>query len=635
MPAPSDSFPAGGPWPPKDLHHLAEVSSTVVGPVGRPADDTSPPEAGQRKLSDPPPSVVAMTASPNPQPSFDDLGTALPVVTFVVVDLETTGSTADDTVTEIGAVKVRGGEILGEFGTLVNPRRHIPPLISVLTGITDTMVAEAPTLPQALPAFMQFAEGAVLVAHNASFDTGFLRRACLELGYAWPNPAVVDTVTLARSVLLRDEVPNCRLGTLARHFRSPVTPNHRALQDARATVDVLHALIERIGNLGVTTLEDLLEFTRQVSPQRRAKRSWASDLPTEPGVYCFVADWPETQGVRREVLYVGKSRNLRTRVRTYFTASEKRSRMDEMVRVATGVETTVCRTPLEADVLELRLIAAHSPRYNRRSKFPEKQSWLKLTREPFPRLSLVARVADDGATYFGPFGRRASAEASMLAILDAFPLRQCTARLSLKGGGTPCALAGLGRCSSPCDLTISPDAYADVADAVRRACTHDVRPVLIAARGRLASLVQQQRYEEAGILTGRLETYARAALRRQRILSLAGCPQIVAACRAELGWEIHVIRHGRLAAAALARPGEVPQAVARDAVLVAEQVQPSVGGLPSATIEETERIADWLERPGVRLIEIEGDWAWPLHIGLSEGDLARHAAGGQDTTMPP
>ena len=560
------------------------------------------------------------------QPTIDELGTPLAAVTFCVVDLETTGGGVDDTVTEIGAVKVRGGALLGEFQTLVNPRTHIPPLIAVLTGITDSMVADAPRLGAVLPSFLEFAAGCVLVAHNAGFDTGFLKRACAQHGYPWPNPAVVDTVALARQALLRDEVRNHKLATLATHFRAETTPNHRALTDARATVTVLHGLLERVGNLGVHTVEDLLEFTRRVSPQRRAKRTWASGLPASPGVYWFVADGRDAAGrPRRQVLYVGKSRNLASRVRSYFTAAETRPRMDEMVRVASGVEHLVCDTELQAEVLELRLIAAHAPRYNRRSKFPERKVWLKLTREPFPRLSIVRACLDDGAHYFGPFGRRAAAEAVQAALYDAFPIRQCTTRLSAKKPSGSCVLAELGKCCAPCELAVTPEQYGRVVEGVLSCLTSDIRPVLTAARGRLSTLVAGERFEEAAVLTERLTGFARSAVRHHRVASLVRCPQIVAARHDDAGWEIHVVRHGRLAAAARARPGEVPQAVARAAVAAAEQVPTPTGPQPSAITEETERIAAWLERPGVRLIEIEGEWSWPLHIGLAEGDLARHA----------
>ena len=406
---------------------------------------------------------VSGSAARPAQDSFEDLGRPLSEVTFCVVDLETTGGSEQDAITEFGAVKVRGGEVLGEFQTLVNPRAHIPALIAVLTGITNQMVAAAPPLRSVLPAFLEFAQGSVLVAHNSPFDVGFLRRGCLELDYRWPGFPVVDTAALARQILLRDEVPNCKLGTLAAHFHTEVSPNHRALSDAQATVEVLHRLLERVGNLGVDTFEDLHEFTRKVSTQRRAKRTWAADLPEQPGVYFFVADDRAESGQGdaspprrpREVLYVGKSGNIRRRVRSYFTAAEKRPRIDEMVRVATGVEAHPCDTGLQADVIELRMIAAHAPRYNRRSKFPDRQHWLKITVEPYPRLSLVREIRDDGATYFGPFARRQVADEVMMALYDAFPIRQCTPRLPIRPTGHACALAGMGRCAAPCDGTSS------------------------------------------------------------------------------------------------------------------------------------------------------------------------------------
>ena len=578
-------------------------------------------------MSEGPPTVRFMT-SPLLQPSFEDLGRPLVTTPFVVVDLETTGAGADASITEIGAVRVCGGEVEGEFQTLVNPHAHIPPLVSVLTGITDAMVADAPRIDQVIPPFLEFARGAVLVAHNAGFDVGFLKRACAAQELPWPGFGVLDTVALARGVLLRDEVPNVKLATLARHFRVAEAPNHRALTDARATVTVFHKLLERVGNLGVTSVEDLLEFTRGVSPERRAKRTWATRVPAAPGVYQFVADLPGRDGVtRRQVLYVGKSVNLRSRVGSYFTAAEKRPRMEEMVRLATGVETTVCRTALEAEVLELRLIAAHAPRYNRRSKFPERQQWIKLTDEPFPRLSLVRKVADDGACYFGPFSRRATAEQAMLAVYEAFPIRQCTGRLSERRPTTRCALGDLGRCVAPCDGTITRADYHHLTDAVRAGLSIDVRAVVTAPRSRLAHLVAAERFEEAERLTERLRTFVRASTRARRIGALAGCAQLVAVRRTETGWDVHVVRYGRLAAATSARPGENVPGVARDAVAAADQVERPVPGLPAATIEETERIAAWLETPGVRLIDVEGEWSWPLHGAIDEANLPRLALG--------
>jgi len=558
------------------------------------------------------------------QASFDDLGTHLSQVTFCVVDLETTGGAETDMITEVGAVKVRGGEVLGEFQTLVNPKAHIPPLIAVLTGITNQMVANAPGLGHVLPSFLAFAHGTVLVAHNAPFDVGFLRRACEACEYSFPRWPVVDTAALARQILLRDEVPNCRLATLARHFHATITPNHRALTDAQATVEVFHGLLERVGNLGVHTIEDLAEFSRKVSPQRRAKRTWAAALPAVPGVYLFVAE----HGEQRRILYVGKSKNIRGRVRNYFTAAEKRPRIDEMVRLATGVEAVPCLTQLQADVTELRLIGSSAPRYNRRSKFPERTQWIKITDEPFPRLSMVRVVRDDGATYFGPFTRRKSAEDVTLAIYDGFPIRQCTPRLSSSAAISACALAGMGRCAAPCDGTISRDGYREIVEAVRAALSLDARPAVLSVQARLQRLIRQQRFEEAAIIRRRLEALTRTAARFHRIRSLAACAEIVAVRKVELDWEIHVIRYGRLAGAGRATPREVPQAVARAVRLTSETVAKPPDPLPAAGIEETERIADWLEQPGIRLIDITGDWMWPLHAVLDHEALVQYALGG-------
>ena len=198
-----------------------------------------------------------------------ELGEAeLSRVEFAVVDLETTGwSPGAAAITEIGAVRVRGGQRWGErqgefvrqgeFASLVNPGMPVPPGIADLTGITDWMLAAAPRLGAVLPGLLEFARGCVLVAHNAPFDLGFLVAGCGDCGLAWPGFTVLDTVMLARQVMDPDEVPDCKLGTLAGFFRARTAPNHRALADARATADVLGWLIRRLAHRGIRTLNQL------------------------------------------------------------------------------------------------------------------------------------------------------------------------------------------------------------------------------------------------------------------------------------------------------------------------------------------------------------------------------------------
>jgi len=200
---------------------------------------------------------------------------SLSETTFVVVDLETTGGSPKNgcAITEIGAVKIRGGELLGELQSFVNPLAHIPVYITELTGITDLMVANAPIIDEVLPTFLEFcgsSDETVLVAHNAPFDIGFLTAAAADCDIDWPEYIVVDTARLARVLLGRDEVPNCKLGTLAIFFNTEVKPTHRALDDAQTTVDVLYGLLERSGSLGITTLQGLLEKSR--TRQKRAPK---------------------------------------------------------------------------------------------------------------------------------------------------------------------------------------------------------------------------------------------------------------------------------------------------------------------------------------------------------------------------
>ncbi len=560
------------------------------------------------------------------QGTFDELGTPLCEVTFVVVDLETTGgSPTRCAITEIGAVKVRGGHVLGEFQTLVDPGEPIPAFIQVLTGITDAMVSSAPRLSVALPAFLEFADDAVLVAHNAPFDIGFLRAGAAELGLGWTGPKVLDTVQLARQLVSRDEAPNRKLATLAALFGAQQSPDHRALHDARATVDVLHALIGRVGNLGVMTLDELLSFNTRVSPAQRRKRHLAEHLPSSPGVYLF-------KDAHGRVLYVGTSRDIRRRVRTYFTASEHRTRMGQMVALAQSVTAVECATPLEAQVRELRLIAEHDPRFNRRSRRPGSRPWVKLTAEPFPRLAIVRSIRADGATYAGPFPGRRAAELAIAALHEALPLRRCTTPIR-RTPGTACALAEMGRCGAPCAHRQSREEYARVAGQASLALAGDGRGVVSTLEERLSFLASAERYEEAAITRDRLLALLRGAARSQRIAPLAAIPELIAARREPMGgWEIVSVRHGRLAGCMLTPRGADPMPHIAMLRLTAEVVTSRILPAPAATCEETELIAAWLERAEVRLVQVDGEWSSPaygasgtrtrLELGARTGTLA-------------
>lgn len=208
--------------------------------------------------------------------SVDDKSRRLNETTFVVLDLETTGASphVGAGITEIGAVKVRGGKVIGIFESFINPGESIPTYITALTGITNEMVLHAPPIELALPTLLEFLgheDESVLVAHNAPFDLGFLKTAAQSHEYPWPKYQVLDTLKLARHLLTRDEVRDCKLSTLAQFFDTPIQPTHRALDDAHCTVAVLHGLFERVGSFDVDTLEKLLAFLADKKKRLREK----------------------------------------------------------------------------------------------------------------------------------------------------------------------------------------------------------------------------------------------------------------------------------------------------------------------------------------------------------------------------
>jgi DNA polymerase-3 subunit epsilon len=560
-----------------------------------------------------PPSALAAT-----QLSLSDLGTQLSDCVFVIVDLETTGGAGIDAgITEIGAVKVHGGEVIGEFTTLVNPGSPIPPFIATLTGITDSMVSGSPGVQTAVSMFLDFAGECVFVAHNAPYDIGFLKGACTKFEIAWPNNKVIDTVRIARLALHRDEVRNCKLATLSSFFRTEVQPTHRAFDDARATTDVMHRLFERLGNYGVHTLEDLNAFTSRVSDVQRNKKGLADGLPAKPGVYIF----EDPQG---RPLYIGTSKNIRNRVRTYFTAAETRRRMSEMIEIAQQVRPIVCSTILEAKIRELRLIVSEQPRYNRRSRAADSVSWVKLTAEPAPRLIITKEIKDDsefGARYIGPFTSRGAANSVIDVINGTIALRTCTSKIAAQPRTNipGCVRAELGKCAAPCTREHDRELYLQVVNHAGVSMSGSTSTVVAHITKLMETLAAAERFEEAAMWREALGNYVNAVFRTERLRWIATTSELVAAQNTiDGGWEIHVIRYGRLAAAGVVEPGFDPWPHVAALVASAEFVEPGIEPAPAGVTEEAFDLLRWLESDGVRLVASSHDLSMPIDCGGKE-----------------
>ena len=534
------------------------------------------------------------------QRSFDELGTPLHDATFCVLDLETTGgSRADDMITEIGVVKVRGGECLGTFHTLVNPGRAIPPQITMLTGLTDAVVATAPRIESVLGSLVDFLGDAVFVAHNAAFDLGFVRAALARDDRPEYRPTVVDTAALARR-LLRDEVPNCKLSTLASRLRLDHTPTHRALDDALTTTDLLHLLLERAAGLGVLGLDDLVALAKLAGHPQARKLTMTSQLPRTPGVYLFC-------GHRDEVLYVGKATNLRQRVRSYFGRDDRR-RIGPMLREMQRVRHVELPDPLAAEVIETRLIARLLPRYNRAGTRCDKYCYIRLdTDSPWPRLSIVKEPSASGE-HLGPLPSRKMAGLAVEAIQSVLPLRRCATRLGVQHapapGATPCSAAQLGVAMCPCAGAADRAAYDAAVGTAAAVFAGNASPIAAHLSDRMATLAATQRFEEAALVRDRLSALL-AAVHRQRLT------------RALLDARRCTIRHGdRTWIVDGGRLVETTVAGTAGAALPVAPPDPPAAGRPLSRrhIDEALVIAKHFERHAGRLelVECSGTWAFPV-----------------------
>ena len=338
------------------------------------------------------------------QRSFDDLGVPLAEATFCVLDLETTGGDRNnDMITEIGVVKVRGGECLATFQTLVNPGRAIPPRISVLTGLTDAVVAP----PRASKPCSARSSTSSPTRCSSGTTSGSTSGSCAPRSNAtadrrsrrpWSTPPRSPAGSCAT------RCPTAASARLASRFRLDHRPTHRALDDALATTDLLHLLLERAAGLGVLGLDDLVALAKLAGHPQSAKLKLTSHLPRSPGVYLFC-------GHRDEVLYVGKATNLRQRVRSYF-GSDDRRKIGPMLRETQTVRHLDLPDPLSAAVVESRLIASALPRYNRAGTTADKYCYIRLdTDSAWPRLAIVREPARTGI-HLGPLPSRTMARSS-------------------------------------------------------------------------------------------------------------------------------------------------------------------------------------------------------------------------------
>ena len=437
--------------------------------------------------------------------------------TYVVVDLETTGLTPrTGRICEIGAVRVQALEQVATFHTLVNPGAPLPPPIAGLTGLSDGELRGSPSPEAAVRRFLAFAADAVLVAHNARFDVGFLDREVERLTSRRIAATVVDTVGLARQ-LLAGRTSRAGLASLAQFFGTAVRPCHRALPDAQATAEILLALIGLAQERGATTVADLCRLAAPRARRAHDKRPLVAGAPTRPGVYLF-------RDAHDRVLYVGRARELRARLRSYFGSERQRPAVEAALAALERVEWRVTGSELEAALEELRLIRELRPPANARSSHPERYVYLRQRGDEV--------VVTTTPTAWGPIRSRRRAQLAARGL----------------AGATAEELAGLTR-GLP----------------------------LVRLRRKLRDLADSLRYEDAARVRDRLRALEQvtAELRALERLRAVEAWLVVPADDARYA-RAFLLRGGRVAAVRTVRLGAGAPLELANAVAVAERQQPSL-----------------------------------------------------------
>ncbi len=552
--------------------------------------------------------LLPTTDEVGPQGEFSQLGTPLSDCCFLVVDLETTGMGAGAEITEIAAARYYKRRLCGTFRSLVQTRRPIPPKIVALTGITNSMVLTADPLEAVFSRFLSFWRAErpdsppvnALVAHNASFDTGFLRRAAEQLDAPLPSALTVDTLAIARLLLPRPFVANHRLATLASYFGAE-KPTHRALDDVLATVTVLQGLLDLGQGAGLTHSQDF-RVLQKVPRQIRAKRILGADLPERPGVYIF-------EDAEGKPLYVGSASNLRTRVASYTTLSEKRRQMREMLAAACRIKHLCFPHVILARLKELELIARLNPPFNRASTRPDKYWLLELTNEDFPRLKLSKRVErENGSRILGPFTTRKSAERVRRVLSQQWNLRTCTQGITPGSAATSCYLEQLGACIAPC----RPQNQEKYARHLTQLAANKPAAQLTAVDALLAkvqNLADNEEYEQAAKIREQLSSLLRAGAEQELLAPILEAAELVLALPAARGgWVYIALAYGKVVGTAFTC-ANAPKIAIEQTVAALETVFPIAAPhfLAQGVLwEQLHILAEQIYHPGTRILRIAG-----------------------------
>ncbi len=573
-------------------------------------------------------------------------------VDFVVLDTETTGlRPGPDRVIEVAGIRLRGGEVVDTFQSLLNPGRRLPPFIVQFTGITQEMVAGAPAADAALPTFLRFIDGAILVGHNIGFDIGFLAHEARLLGTMFPLDGL-DTIPLARRFL-----PNLRrfkLDLVAEHLNISAANRHRALGDAKVTAAVFLKLLTIAQKQGIETLGHLrrrlqlpVAWSGDIKESATSKQieiwradgklassstptthptgslllnpAWKRDFPSKPGVYLMKDE-------NAAVIYVGKAKCLKDRLASYYSHPLGYTRkMDGLLQNVRAIETRVLGSELEALLVESQLIKQLKPVYNVQLRNYELYPFIKIdVQHAFPRVYAASEVAADGARYFGPFRSRRLVNVTIELVQKIFPVRTCIRSLPPQAKPSdPCLRLHLDRCPAPCRGGVDSAEYTRIIEQVCAFLGGEREDLLDRLRRQMFEASQQLNFERAAWLRDTIRS-ADEVLIGQRLITGAVeannlfiiYPSAQDGCN-----ELFLIRHGRLV-----QQQRIPHEAdaTKQAVHAFLRVAAELGALPSivgkAEVDQINIISRWIHRHS------DDRAFFPFHSALTDEDEARRLA---------
>ncbi len=390
---------------------------------------------------------------------------------YAIVDIETTGGNPrSDKITEVAVVLHDGNKVIARFSSLVNPECRIPYNITAITGITNDMVADAPKFYEIARELVEFTQDSIFVAHNVSFDYGFIRNEFKRLGYDFYREQLC-TVRLSRKIL-----PGHRsysLGRLCDDLQITINGRHRALGDAEATAILFDMLLKAEADLNTAYISNPSELPRDIHPD--LDPGIFKRLPEEPGVYYFYNN-------RLEVIYIGKSKNIRNRVMSHFANNSTGKAMQMRSQIADiSCETT--GSELIALLKESHEIKKYKPLFNR------------AQRKAYFRYGLFSHRNGDGYICFSlekitgeerapmlTFTTKAEAHAFINGMIDTYSL--CQKLCGIYPSGTHCFHYEIGACKGACAGQEPPSSYNARASRVEEKYTFNYRNLLIFDPGR-------------------------------------------------------------------------------------------------------------------------------------------------------